>query len=393
MKRKNQPTRRTLSLSADALPRLSDGKPPAEFRIFRAGANPSDYGDIVFDEKAAEMVMAEYERKGNPLFFDWNHGHDLPKDKRTRESGASAGEFKLEVRAGELWATGCEWTADAYEDLEKRRYNLFSPTFPVDDTDGVIRPCGLMGIAILNRAGLDHLDRIAAGAADTNDERDDDMKTAEQIQAELDTEKKKVLALEGEVATLKSKGGVLALAAIVGVSAEAEVGPAVTALVKVRRDVLALAGVDSADDAIVTLRAWKDSHGKVAGLVAAEEKRAQLALEAAFDEIVEQGVKELKIGGGEVTASWKAAQLEAMGGKLTDVGVAATKKLVAMMAPMGKAPGTGPKQPSLAKEPGELTEKQKAFLALHGVKEETALAAIAAEKKHALSLEAQNAGR
>jgi phage I-like protein len=365
-------------MGASEVPLLPDGNPPSEFRVFRAGPNPSDYGEIIFDAKAAEMVMGEVARKGNPLFFDWNHGSELPKAQKTRENAAAAGQFKPFIRDGELWVS-CEWNADGFEDVKKRRYNLFSPTFPYDDTDGVIRPCGLSSIALLNRAGLDHIDRIAAGAASTDHEGDHAMNEAEikKLQDDLRAANERIVSLEAKDRTR----GVLALGAILGLGSAAtdeERVEAVKGIVLFREKALSLSGAKTADEALVVITAWKDSHGKVAELAAKEEARASLALQADFDAIVAGAVKELKIDVAKAE-EFKANELARMGGKLTAAGIDGTKKLVALMHAKGNPVGAGPREPKRGEKP-VISAEQKQLLELHGFKVETAEKALAAEQ-------------
>lgn len=47
--------------------------PPARFRLWRAGANPGDYGNVNFTPVAAASVMGEYTRRGNALAMDIEH--------------------------------------------------------------------------------------------------------------------------------------------------------------------------------------------------------------------------------------------------------------------------------------------------------------------------------
>lgn len=391
MKRKNPPgkqQREDLSLDASSLPLLADGEPPKEFRVFRAGVNDSDYGPILFDAKAAEMVMAEIERKGNPLFFDWNHGSELPKEKKTRDNAASAGEFKPFVRDGELWVA-CEWNEDGFEDVKKRRYNLFSPTFPYDDTDGEIRPCGLSSIALLNRAGLDHLNRIAAGAR-LEDQGDDTMdEKLKELQAKLDAANEKVLALE----TKNAGRGVLALSAVLGLAAAAsdeDRVSAVKALVKVREDVLALASKASDGEALGVLRGWKENAAEVATIKAEAAEKEAIALTASFDGLLDKAVADLKVAPAE-KAGLRKAMLSGTKGVVTAEGVAELTAYLETRQPMGKKPGEGPKAPPAGEAAG-ITAEQKSLLKLHSISLESAERALENERLY-LESKAAREGR
>lgn len=47
--------------------------PPARFRLWKAGPNPGDYGNVNFTPAAAASVMGEYQRRGNALVMDIEH--------------------------------------------------------------------------------------------------------------------------------------------------------------------------------------------------------------------------------------------------------------------------------------------------------------------------------
>lgn len=141
----------TLTLAeGDALPR--------EFRIWRSGENPTRNGySVLFDEKAASMVMAAYEEHGTEVMIDLEHlsleppgpGHD--PDAR--------GWAKLAVRNGELWAVDVRWTADGERRLTQQTQRYVSPAFALDDES---RPTRLFNIALVAMPGTDNLQALVA---------------------------------------------------------------------------------------------------------------------------------------------------------------------------------------------------------------------------------------
>ncbi len=328
MKRKNQRAG-TACLNAD-IALLSDGTPPTEFRIFRAGVNESDYGPITFDAKAADMVLAADREKGNPLYFDWNHG--MAQKGASRAQGAAAGTFQLAVRptadGPELWAVACGWTDEGAEDIAKRRYNLFSPAFLfARDERGVTRPTQLINCALVNLAGLDHLQPIAASA---------DLEGEETMnEAEIQALKSRAEKAEAELATLKAQqasGGMMLGAALglgTNVSEEGRI-EAAKSLAKTRGDVLALTGQATESAALGVLTAWKGSHERVAALSAEVETRAQADRETRFTATLDQALTETKISQAE-KPFWEGQCKE--GGKVTEKGLALLSAYVATAQP------------------------------------------------------------
>src|SRR5262245_36483810 len=91
----------SIRLTASAGPLVA----PDRFRIWRAGANPGDYGELNFTPRAAESVMADYLRRGNALVMDIEHALNPainPKLDPERPP-PTAGYLALELVSGELW--------------------------------------------------------------------------------------------------------------------------------------------------------------------------------------------------------------------------------------------------------------------------------------------------
>lgn len=99
--------------------------PPTEFRIFRAGLNETTKGPFVFDEEAARLTMARFEREGVELIADLEH-LSLDRDSPNFDPDARA-HFRLEVREGELWACAVSWTEDGQDRLAKKKQRYISP--------------------------------------------------------------------------------------------------------------------------------------------------------------------------------------------------------------------------------------------------------------------------
>lgn len=119
--------------------RPGPGQAPTAFRVWAAGPNACDGGKVViFSERSAKAVIDEQTARGRLYSFDFDHRSMMPD--APPEAAKASGWHVLEVReddAGrpELWATRCEWTAEARAGLEADppEWRYFSPTFEVDD--------------------------------------------------------------------------------------------------------------------------------------------------------------------------------------------------------------------------------------------------------------------
>lgn len=158
-------------------------KAPTEFRIWQAGENMTDFGPSLFTERSARDVMAEYERRGNKLSFDFEH-LSVPENRKTDEPWIGAGYFEIEVRksaAGpELWATRIEWSQEAQRQIEHGERRYFSPDYFQDEkTNEIVR---LNKIALCTDPATHRLNLLASvrggkkRTAVDEDEKDKDEK-------------------------------------------------------------------------------------------------------------------------------------------------------------------------------------------------------------------------
>ncbi len=116
----------------------ADGfSPPVEFRLFRAGVNESSKGSFIFDEAAAQQVMANYGKHGADIPLDLEHLSLDPMSPRLDAHDARAW-FGLEVRNGELWAVNVRWTPDGERRLRDKTQRYVSPAFDVDDDGRIV---------------------------------------------------------------------------------------------------------------------------------------------------------------------------------------------------------------------------------------------------------------
>jgi hypothetical protein len=136
---------------------LPEGK-PSEFRIWRAGVNPTRNGyDVLFDAQAAEQVMAAFGHHGVELMIDLEH-LSLEQESRAYDPDAR-GWCKLEVRDGELWAVDVRWTSDGERRLSERTQRYVSPAFYLDEEG---RPTRVVNIALVAMPATDGAVPLAA---------------------------------------------------------------------------------------------------------------------------------------------------------------------------------------------------------------------------------------
>lgn len=132
--------------------------PPSEFRIFAYGKTETTSGPYIFDEAAAQSVMAAYADKGVELMLDYDHASiSLALDPS--RAGKAAGWFQLELREGELWAVNVRWTEPAAEALRLKEWRYFSPAFRVDK-DGRVEK--LVNVALTNIPATKNLEPLMA---------------------------------------------------------------------------------------------------------------------------------------------------------------------------------------------------------------------------------------
>lgn len=121
-------------------------KAPARFVIFNAGNNPGDDGPAIFDERAAELVMAEFKKRGvMRLTIDYDHASIKPEARV--DDKKAAGWFTPVVEGGQCYAGNVNWTDAAKSGIEKKEWLYISPVF-TKDNEG--RITSLVNLAITN---------------------------------------------------------------------------------------------------------------------------------------------------------------------------------------------------------------------------------------------------
>jgi phage I-like protein len=221
---------------------MGDGQertPPKEMRIFPMGMIDTAKGPFIFDEEAAKMCMAAYSDQGNELFFDYDH-RSL-SEMGPPDSGKAAGWFLLELRADGLWAVNIRWTPAAAAGLSAGEWRYFSPAFLVDDNR---RICALINVALTNNPATKNMTPLVAASARRASEK-----------ARKDTMNAPLLVALGLAETASDAD---AIAAAQSLNANAQTLSATV------RDLLALTAKPNAAEALATVKAWQDSHDKLA---------------------------------------------------------------------------------------------------------------------------------
>lgn len=310
---------------------LTDGKPPAEFRIFRAGVNDSDYGPITFDDIAAAMVMQNAREKGNPFYFDFNHG--MTVEGATDEQGKSAGNFNIEVRNGELWAIDCMYTENGGERLASREYNLFSPAFRwIADETGTCRVFQLLNVAFVNLAGLDGLQPLAAASSAVGATRDEETDMSPE---EIQKLKDRCDRVDAENVTLRAAAHeVVALSGTLALGSNAtprELGTAVTGLLALRGEVRKITGQDTDEKAVAALQAIAAKAGRTDAAEAQIGEVQASTAKSQFDAVLDGASQAGKLPPAD-RAKLEASILALTGGKITPAAIEAAKTNVSLLS-------------------------------------------------------------
>ncbi len=138
-------------------PSKVEREPPREIQLWNAGDNPTDYGVHKWTTRAAAAVMADYERRGNPLTIDVEHIGVTTADGKPAPIGGYA---KLELRAGAPWLH-FEWSDYGAEQIRSGQRRFLSPDYLVDKATGEI--VQLTRVSLVAAPGTHHA-RVLASA-------------------------------------------------------------------------------------------------------------------------------------------------------------------------------------------------------------------------------------
>lgn len=160
--------KQALALSIDLLPG-AESPLPTEFRLFRAGANRTTKGVLLFSDRSATSVLSTFADRGTDLAIDYEHASlNADVSPNPSEAGKAAGWFRPEIRGGELWAVGVTWTPAAAEKLRAREYRYTSPVV-MHEADGTITD--LLGCALTNMPATKDLSPLVAHSEPAKEHR------------------------------------------------------------------------------------------------------------------------------------------------------------------------------------------------------------------------------
>lgn len=137
-----------------------EGQMPTEFRILRAGFNATTKGPVLFDDDAAALVLAAFDRLGVDLAIDLQHDSIDPAARAMRsDAGDARGWCRLATRpaevplpnaASDLWCVDVTWTPDGERRLRERTQRYPSPVVLFDES-GLRRAAEIFNVALVSQ--------------------------------------------------------------------------------------------------------------------------------------------------------------------------------------------------------------------------------------------------
>lgn len=122
-------------------------EPPSAFQLFGAGLTHTTKGDVLFDNDAADAVLAALAEHGkDQLPIDYDHG--MLSIVTTPDSGKAAGWFTPAIYEGALWASDVQWTPRAADALKNREFRFYSPAVELDSESRRVKR--LINVALTN---------------------------------------------------------------------------------------------------------------------------------------------------------------------------------------------------------------------------------------------------
>jgi len=338
---------------------LNGGEPPGEFRVFTAGVVDTTKGQFLFDEKAAALVMSEYQAHGIDLMVDYDHASLSSFSVDPAQAGKAAGWFGLEVRGGELWAVNVRWTVQAASALRAREWRFMSPAFTTDEAG---RITSVLNVAITNMPATRRLEPLMAASMGACM---DPKLVAEALDALVagDAEKCAEL-LKGLIAA--AAGGEPAPEAPEAPAVEEMAAPPVPAEGAPEEEkkvaasaILRLSGKASIVEAIAEVEAWRASHVELEG------ERQKLAKEREVLEAAERRkgcVDLVKLGGLAPAVVWADEQCSAPRAFLSTMPIADFRAFVASAT----AASSGKPRPARAPADAARADGSQDFATPHG---------------------------
>lgn len=141
----------------------ADRKAPAEIQLWRVGENPTDYGIHIWNERSVELAYGEYQKRGNLLGIDVEHGksQEALAERVTDEPPRMAGYAALEIREGAPWLV-FQWSDYGRQQIESGERRYLSPEYYTDpDTKEIV---SIMRISLVAEPGT-HMAKLLCSKA------------------------------------------------------------------------------------------------------------------------------------------------------------------------------------------------------------------------------------
>lgn len=138
-------------------------EPPTEFRLFKAGPNKINGKVFLFDQEAANSLMATYEDRGTDVMIDLEHYALKPEALARADAPDARGWAQLQLRAGELWAVNVKWTPDGERRIREKTQRYVSPAFRTNEAGQIVE---LVNVAMVAMPGTHSAPALVAATAD-----------------------------------------------------------------------------------------------------------------------------------------------------------------------------------------------------------------------------------
>jgi len=159
--------------SAGRIP-LTGGEVPTRFRIWRAGANPGDYGDCNVTPRALAAILAEQKARGTAIAIDIQHATNAKVNPAYDPANPPpiAGHAMLASENGDLWADPVRWTdcgrpfaapgavCCGKHQIETGQRPYVSPDWRLDKRTK--EPVSLVRLSLVAEPGTYHVSMLAA---------------------------------------------------------------------------------------------------------------------------------------------------------------------------------------------------------------------------------------
>lgn len=144
---------------------MPQGPPRAPERLclWKPGITKGDFGTVVWDADAAKQVMAEYEKRGNPIAIDVEHNSnpDINPNYDPNAPPAGGGYVWLKLDGkGALWLDPIQWSDHARYEIESGSRRTISPDWDYDPKTN--RPVRLNKISLVQSPGTYAIGLVAS---------------------------------------------------------------------------------------------------------------------------------------------------------------------------------------------------------------------------------------